>query len=52
MLQDSYVNQRHVTARTVAEVVGVVPKKTIYTEVIKSFVDFELNELLDWAFPL
>jgi len=32
MLQDSYVNQRNVTGRTVAEVVGVVPKKTIYTE--------------------
>jgi len=32
MLQDNYVNQRQVTARTVAEIVGVVPKKTIYTE--------------------
>jgi len=31
-LQDSFVNQRNVTARTVAEIVGVVPKKTIYTE--------------------
>jgi len=32
LLQNSFVNQRHVTARTVAEIVGVVPKKTIYTE--------------------
>jgi len=31
MLQNSFVNQRQVTARTVAEIVGVVPKKTIYT---------------------
>jgi len=32
MLQDTFVNQRQVTARTVADVVGVVPNKTIYTE--------------------
>jgi hypothetical protein len=32
MLQDTFVNQRQVTARTVAEIVGVVPKKTVYTE--------------------
>ena len=38
MLQDSYVNQRNVQARTVAEVVGVVPKKTIYTEVFREFL--------------
>jgi len=33
MLQNTFVNQRNVNDRTVAEVVGVVPKKTIYTEV-------------------
>lgn len=32
VLRDTFVNQRDVTARTVAEIVGVVPKKTIYTE--------------------
>jgi len=32
MLQDTYVNQRNVNARTVADVVGVVPDKTVYTE--------------------
>jgi len=32
VLQDTFVNQRHVSARTVADVVGVVPKKTVYTE--------------------
>jgi hypothetical protein len=32
VLQNTFVNQRQVSARTVADVVGVVPKKTIYTE--------------------
>jgi len=39
MLQDSFVNQRNVTARTVADIVGVVPKKTIYTETGPFHVD-------------
>jgi len=32
VLRDTFVNQTDVAARTVADVVGVVPKKTIYTE--------------------
>jgi len=39
MLQDNFVNQRSVTARTVAEIVGVVPKKTVYTESGPFYVD-------------
>jgi len=31
MLQDSFVNQRHVQARAVAEIVGVTPKQTFYS---------------------
>ena len=32
-LQDSFVNQSNVKARTVAEIVGVVPKQTFYSSV-------------------
>jgi len=42
VLQDTFVNQRQVQARTVADVVGVVPQKTVYTETGPFKIDADL----------
>jgi len=43
MLQNTFVNQRNVNDRKVADIVGVVPKKTIYTEVILPIRPIKIN---------
>jgi hypothetical protein len=42
LLQESYINQNKVQVRKVADVVGIVPKKTIYTDAGPVKVDIDL----------